>query len=205
MKITRVARSGRVPDRYYLTLEDGTELQVGFNQIADYAVYEGRELTDEELEALKDDARRTNVRARAMRILGERSMSRKEMTDRLIQKGEDPALAQETAAWLERIGVINDGEYAGLIVRHYAARGFGAGRIKNELYRRGIPREYWEDALAEMPDMEDAAYEFFRSRMRGAEPDAKTVKRASDAACRRGFSWEEIRAAVSRYEAEYGD
>jgi regulatory protein len=174
MRIVRVTQSKHVPERYYLTLEDGNSLKVGLNQIADYAVYEGRELTEEELASLKDDARETNTRARALRILGERNMSKKQMTERLIQKGEDPELSQETAQWLEEIGAIDDGVYAGLIVRHYAARGFGAGRIKNELYRRGIPREYWEDALTELPDMEDAAYEFIRSRMRGAEPDARS-------------------------------
>ena len=205
MKVTRVARSKHVPDRYYLTLEDGSSLKVGLNQIADYAVYEGRDLTEEELASLTDDARETNTRARALRILGERNMSKKQMTERLIQKGEDPELSRETAQWLEEVGAIDDGAYASLIVRHYAARGFGAGKIKNELYRRGIPREYWEDALEELPDMEEAAYRFLQSRLRGAEPDAGSLKRASDVAYRRGFSWEEIRTALSRYQTEHGE
>ena len=205
MKITRVAQSKHVPDRYYLTLEDGSSLKVGLNQIADYSVYEGRDLTEEELASLTEDARETNVRARALRILGERNMSKKQLTERLIQKGEDPELSRETSRWLEEIGAIDDEAYASLIVRHYAGRGFGVGKIRDELFRRGIPREYWEDALEELPDMEEAAYGFLMTRLRGAEPDAGTLKRASDAAYRRGFSWEEIRSALSRYKTEHGE
>ena len=43
-----------------------------------------------------------------------------------------------TVAWLVGLGYINDREYAGMVVRHYAAKGYGARRVRDELRRRGI-------------------------------------------------------------------
>ena len=52
---------------------------------------------------------------------------------------------------------LDDEEYAGQIVRHYSAKGYGERRIREELYRRGIPREYWKDALAQQPETDETA------------------------------------------------
>ena len=46
--------------------------------------------------------------------------------------------------------------YAGVIVRHYGAMGYGPGRVKQELHRRGVPRELWDEALAQLPPAADA-------------------------------------------------
>lgn len=65
-------------------------------------------------------------------------MSVKELTDRLKEKGESPENAEDAAAWLQEMHLLDDAQYAAMCVRHYAAKGYGAGRIRNELYRRGI-------------------------------------------------------------------
>ena len=43
---------------------------------------------------------------------------------------------------------------------------------------------------------------FLASRLRGGEDDPKQIKKVSDALCRRGFSWEEIRSGLRRYGAQ---
>jgi regulatory protein len=123
------------------------------------------------------------------------------VTDRLDRKGVREDIVEETADWLERMGYVDDEEYAGQIVRHYAAKGYGAGRVREELARRGVTREYWETALQQMPDTADAVDRFLRSKLRG-EPDRKEKKRVSDALLRRGFSWEEIRPALSELSGD---
>jgi len=140
----------------------------------------------------------SQAKTRALKILGSRELSGREMEKRLIEKGESAEVAQETVEWLVEIGYINDEKYAGQIVRHYAAKGYGIHRMKDELYKRGIPRELWDDALEEMPDMNDAAVEFLEKKLRGSrEPD--DIRRASDALGRRGFGYDDINSAVRRY------
>ncbi len=77
-------------------------------------------------------------------------------------------------------------------------------KIREELFRRGVPREHWDEALsqAEVPD--EAIDTFIARKLRGIEhPDRKDLKRVSDALARRGFSWNDISTALRRYGAEF--
>ena len=142
------------------------------------------------------------AKARALKILEKRDVSRKMLIDKLTEKGIPETDAEEVADWLTELRVIDDERYAGLVVRHYAAKGYGERRIKEELYHRGVPREYWEAALEEMPEADDTLERFIRSRLRGAEPSQENLKKIVNALLRRGHSWEDIHAAVEHVRAE---
>ncbi|SHI16232.1 regulatory protein [Sporobacter termitidis DSM 10068] len=205
MRLTKLTQSAKSHDKYFAEFEDGETLAVTVALIADYSLFTGRELSGDEYAALRSDAAGAKAKARALRILGKRSMSRREITDRLVQKGESEETAEETADWLQKIGAVNDGEYAALIVRHYAGNGYGKMRIRDELRRRGIDRALWEDALAGLPETEDKVYAVLRAKLGGKNPDKAALKRATDALYRRGFSWDEIKTAVERYINEVKD
>lgn len=138
------------------------------------------------------------AKARALRILERRDVSRKELIDKLTDKGETPEDAGTVADWLVGLGVIDDERYAAMVVRHYAAKGYGKSRIQQELYRHGIEKELWEDALEQLPDQEDTIDRLLRSRLKSTTPDRAELKKATDALLRRGFSWAEIHAAKDR-------
>ena len=205
-KVTAIVPSKRVKDRYYLELDGGAEkLTVTLNQIADYSLFTGKELSDEELAALREDALRATARKTALRILGERNLSARAITEKLICKGVPEETAQETASWLEEIGAVNDAEYAAMIVRHYSEKHYGITRIKDELFHRGIPRELWDDALSNIEGGDDSAFKFLKIKLGGRMPDRAELKKATDALFRRGFTWDEIRSAAQRYKDENGD
>ena len=93
---------------------------------------------------------------------------------------------------------MNDERYAGLVVRHYAAKGYGRRRIRDELYRRGIDREFWDAALDELPETDDTVDRLLGAKLRGAvSPEA--LQRAQSYLLRRGYSWDEVCAATERY------
>jgi regulatory protein len=131
-------------------------------------------------------------------------MSAKELRDKLVQKGEDESVAQAAVQWLCENGLLDDSRYAGMVVRHYAGKGYGAGRIRQELNRRGVPRELWEDALGELPEGNEKLDRFLSSRLKDPA-DRSEVQKISAALYRRGFSWEEIRAALARFRADFGE
>jgi len=199
MKIEKLTPSKRHKDVYYIDLEDGSSLKIGINQIADFSLFTGRDLSDEEYAELSESASRWGCMQRAMQLVGYRPHSKKELLDKLIAKGEAAEAAEYAADRLEALGIINDGEYALMIVRHYAAKGYGIGRIRNELYARGVPRDLWEDALSQMPDQSDTLSHIVESRLRGKDPDKKELKKLTDHLLRRGFSWDEIRSALAEH------
>ena len=161
-------------------------------------LYIRKELTEAELDALRAASERSRCRQRALRIIGTRAMSVKELTDRLKEKGETPDNAEDAAAWLEQMHLLDDAQYAAMCVRHYAAKGYGKRRICDELYRRGIDRELWDAALDELPETDDTVDRLLGAKLRG-DVSPEGLQRAQGYLLRRGYSWDEIRAATERY------
>jgi regulatory protein len=198
MKIESLTKAENRTGRFTVLFEDGSKVSVSEVQIADFGLYSGREMTDNEYSLLRGKLKLGSTKARAVRILGNRNLSSYELEKRLVSKGESQDTASEAVRWLEGIGAINDAQYAATIVKHYCAKGYGLARIKDELYRRGISRDMWDEALCSLDNMEEAAYYFIDKKLSGSR-DKTELRRAADALCRRGFSYEEALEAVNRY------
>ena len=138
------------------------------------------------------------AKARALKILERRDVSRKMLLDKLTEKGVADADAEEVADWLCGLGVVNDERFAGLVVRHYAAKGYGERRIREELYRRGIDRELWDAALEELTGSDERLDRLLGAKLRG-DASPENLQRTQNYLLRRGYSWEDIREAAERY------
>lgn len=142
-----------------------------------------------------------SAKKRALRLLERRDYSRKELILKLTEKGEPLEDAEAVADRMIELGVISDERYSRMLVRHYAAKGYGTCRIKQELYRHGIHTDLWEEAMEELPpppSPDEIIDKLLRSKLRSSEPDQKEIKKATDALLRRGFSWSEISASKQR-------
>ena len=132
-----------------------------------------------------------------------RPHSEKELRDKLRQKGVSQADIDTVTALCLDYGFLDDVEYAGMIARHYGAMGYGPGRVRTELSRRGVPKELWDEALAELPAGGETIDRLLAARLRGRDAsDRKERDKAAAALFRRGYSWDDIRAAMRRYGAD---
>ena len=199
MKIEELKPSKHVKGRFLVKLEDGELLKVTESEILNFSLSVGRDLDGETLEALHRAAKQSSVKSTAVNIVGSRALSKKELTDRLVRKGAESEEAAEAAGWLENIGALDDRAYAGMLARRCAARGYGPARVREELRRRGIDRDLWEEALAELPDQAETLDALIQKKCRGDLSDRREVKRVSDGLLRRGFSWPDVKAALRRY------
>ena len=204
-RIERIQPSLHKKDRVLVYLTGGDLLRITPEELLRFGLRPGQELTEDVLEELRRAAARSLTRQQAAEMAGRRMLSQKELSDRLVKKGTDPQEAQETTQWLADLGAVDDAAYAGVIVRHYAAMGYGPGRVRQELQHRGVPRELWDDALARMADPEEAIDRFLTAKLRGKTPDRATLQRLSAALQRRGFSWQDIRPALARLDREPED
>ncbi len=213
MKIMKLEPSQRVKDRWLCHLEDGSILRVTENEVVSFALYSGMDLSPERLEELQRTAGESRARGKALDLIARKPVSRKELVKKLTAKPprkkdgteREPIATQEQAEtvadWLEDLGYLNDREYAKTVVRHYSAKGYGDRKLRDELFRRGVPRELWSEALEEAQEPEDGIDTFLQKRFRGGTPDQKDLKRAADALARRGYNWNEIREGLNRYGA----
>ena len=197
MRIRKLAPSVRVGGRWLCHLEDGTILRLGESEVVAFGLGTGKELSGAELSALTEAARAAQVREKAVELLSARPRNRE----------KEPLCGREAAEaaadWLEGLGYLDDGQYARAVAEHCAAKGYGPGRIREELYRRGVPRDCWDGALEGLSGPEEAIDAFLQKKLRGAElSDPKVRRRAADALARRGYRWEDISAGLRRYGAE---
>ena len=195
--LTDLTQTG--PERFLARFDNGEELRTTLAVVTELSLYSGRTLTEDELSAVRDASARSRCRQRALRIIGARAMSVKELTDRLKEKGESPENAEDAAQWLLDMRLLDDAQYAAMCVRHYAAKGYGPGKIRNELYRRGIARELWDEALEELPEQDDRIDALLRRKLKSDTPDRAELRKAADYLYRRGFGRDEIHAALARY------
>lgn len=200
MVIQELKPSQRVQGRWLAMLEDGSILRVGQQEIADFALYAGRELTEEEAAALTAGLRSRQMRERALELLSRKPQSRRELTRKLNEWGAGPEEADAVCDRMEELGYLNEAAYAARIVEVYSARGFGEKKLRDELYRRGVSREEWDEALARVEDATQAIDDFLQKKLTGWTGDRKQLQKVTAALARRGFSWSDIRDALARYE-----
>ena len=193
-------------ERVTVCLDDGTEIRSTLAAVTELRLYTGRELDDTALDELRRESSRSLGREKALELVSQRLMSIKELLQKLKDKGFDEETANYCADWITERGLIDEERYAAAIVRHYAAKGCGAGRVRQELMRRGIPRELSDEALASMPESHDRLDRLIAAKLRDPD-DRDAVRKLSASLYRRGFSGEEIREALERVRAafEYED
>ena len=195
----RIETLKTTPDRagrYWVTFSDGTKLGLYRQTVEDFGLYTGMEMTQEQFCALQTAAGQMSAKMRAVRIVSASGVSKRDLEQRLVQKGEDPVQAKEAVRWMAEMDLVDDRRTAEDVVRRCISKGYGLTRAKQALYEKKIPREFWEEALADYPDQLDKILEFLRSRL-GDEPTDKDVRKAVDALMRRGHKWQHIRQALT--------
>ena len=199
MKIEKIERSKHKQERVLVYLEGGDLLHVTESELLRFGLSIGLDIDDGTVIELQQSGARSETRVRAANMISARPLSRRELVKKLREKGAAESDAEAAADWLEEIGALNDADYASMLVRHYGGMGYGEAKIRDELYRRGVGRELWEDALAASPDAQETIARVIAQKTKGRALDEKGRKRLSDLLLRRGFAWRDVRAALAAY------
>ena len=195
MKVESLKTSPDRAGRYWVTFDDGSKMGLYRQTVEDFALYSGKELDEQEAESLRTAAGQMSAKMRAVRIVSASSVSRRDLEARLVRKGEDPQQAKEAVAWMEDLHLVDDRATAEQVVSSCISKGYGLARAKQALYEKRIPKEYWDEVLADYPDQTEKITAFLKSRL-DADSDEKQIRRAVDALIRRGHSYGIIRRAL---------
>ena len=137
-----------------------------------------------------------SAKMRAVRIVSASSVTKRDLEQRLVHKGEDPEQAKEAVAWMEELHLVDDRNTAEALVHSCISKGYGLQRAKQVLYEKRIPKQYWDEVLEDYPDQNEKIEKFLRSRL-DADSDQKQIKKAIDALTRRGHSYGNIRRVLN--------
>jgi SOS response regulatory protein OraA/RecX len=149
---------------------------------------EGRALDRAALRVVRRELRRAEALAVAGRALRARDLSRDRLAERLQQRAVSPAVAAESLATLERVGLVDDRRVAQTRARALAERGWGDEAIRHRLRSEALQETVIEDAVAALePESERARPLIAR---RGIGP--RTARYLAG----RGFGQDSVEAAL---------
>ena len=204
LRIESIASRPDRAGRYLIKFDNDTTMRLYRQTLEDYALYPGMELTQEQFRELSSAAGQMSAKMRAVRIVSASNVSKKDLQQRLVRKGETEKQAAEAVAWMEDLDLLDDRRTAEQIVDRCIRSGYGKARAKQALYEKQIPRDLWEDALADYPNQRDKILNFLNTRL-GNSRDPREHKRAIDALVRRGHSYSDIQHCLRQLSLDTDD
>lgn len=203
MKIESIKTGRRDKEKLVIRTECGSYISARIDDA--YTLRVGDEISCEKAAELEAAYNAEAVKKRAAKILSHHSISKKELSKKLREKGFSIEASEETAEWFSERGMINDVAFARQVAEYYKKRGCGELRIRQELSNRGIERELIEETLSELGPDDGELCALIEKKLRGKVPDADEKRRLYAFLLRRGFKYEEIRSAMNELKLDTED
>lgn len=203
MKITSITQQKKREKRYNIFIDGEFAFGIDGVDMLYYKLKEGEELSEERYAFLMDELAYVKARDEAMRYIGYKARTEKEVRDKLY--GEySPEIIDRVAEMLKSYKMIDDAEYARLYVSDcLKLKGWGPRRILEELGRRGIGRELAEPCLDNTGEqMSEKAEVLLEKRIKNTSIEPKEYKKHMDFLLRRGFDHSTAKEALKKYTAE---
>lgn len=219
-KITAIRRHPR-KERVRVFVEGLEEprAELALDLVARTGLAPGDELDDDTLAPLLREDAAFRARDAALNLLSHRARSRAEIRRRLGRREYPTAVIEETVAWLEGRGYLDDAAFAGSFVRdRLRLRPRGRLGLLSELRRKGVDeataaaavdRVLEEEGLDEATLALDAADAWARKNRtvvrragRSREDRQRARRRLYGHLARRGFAPDAVRAGVDRVLGE---
>lgn len=183
----------------------GESYRITIKDLETLCLEEGANADEGIIEELQEGAERLSCIKKAFDFLSYGDLSEKQLRDKLCRKFNKELSADVAALFVER-GYVNDARLAERYAEtFYEFKNMGIGKIKNELYRRGISREDIENAVAkyELDDQTERVKEFINKKYDVDKmDDIKYRQKVYAGALRAGFSGSDVGDVIRNFESE---
>ena len=199
-----------------ITPLDGRRCKVFLDEDFAFVLYRGEirrfhleekgELSRELKEQILREVIGPRARERSLFLLKDRSRTSAEIRRKLREGLYPEEIIEETVAFLEEYRYLDDEEYAERYLELYGNQK-SIPELRRDLMKRGLSGELIKKKLEEVsPETEEAIAAILRKKNvapETASPEEK--KKVSAYLLRRGFSWEDVRQALSAEESFFLD
>ena len=157
----------------------------------------GSQLDETQLEQLKYDSEYKRAKEKSLYVLSFRDHSKRDLFNKL-KRDYSLTVAQDAAARMEELGLVNDESFARKYARELILnKHFSRRRAELELTQKGISKEAICDALDAVDyDPIEQIQLLVEKKYKLAASDEKVKKRAAAVLQRYGYSWDEIRQVL---------
>jgi regulatory protein len=148
-----------------------------------------------------------NVRQVILDLLSRRDHSKRELTQKLRQRGALDAHIEVELAWAEQQGYLSEMRFAQMLLRTVLQKGYGLAYYRQLCQQHQLDNTLLQQSLAEQePDWFDTALQVYQKKYGRAtsaaveELDFKERQKRMAFLQRRGFSSEQIRYVMQHSE-----
>ncbi|MBW6458070.1 MAG: RecX family transcriptional regulator [FCB group bacterium] len=200
-RITRLSAQKKHPHRYNCFLDNDERITITDDMIIRFHLASGSELSDAELQRLRNEADRVFTREKALELLSLRDHAAGELRTKLLQKGYKKEHIPGVIRELQEKKYINDSRFADMYAAELIDKKHeGPAKVKERLIRRGVPAETIRGIMADYDDARQIAncryhYEKKFPTLRGGDPvsDKQKMIRFLQG---KGFGWQVISAVL---------
>lgn len=202
--VRSVVPVGRDGQEFTITFDSGAALKLTATVVVEFGIAPGKTFRAGDLDALRHADVRQRATEAAVRYLGLRPRSTREITDYLHRKGYSPETVETAVGRLTARGYLDDAEFARWWAENRSQfRPRGPHLLRQELRRKGIATTTVDDTLAEQAETVDTdaqALTLARNKLRsfhksGLEPDV-IARRLSGLLSRRGYGYDTVRTVL---------
>lgn len=189
MKITDIKPQTKAPNRFSVYIDGKFAFGMSGVDVLYYKLKIDDEITPEKYREILEDTIYDKAKNTAVKFLGYRARSEKELKDRLL-KDYDENITAKVIDMLKKYGYINDEDFAKAYARDCLnLKGWGERRIALELMKKGVDKNTIDNVLPKENALQTQLIEkLLLKRLKGkTEIDFKEKKRHFDFLARRGF------------------
>lgn len=202
MKITKIEPQKRNLKRVSVYIDGDFAFGVGMEVAYTCDLKEGKEIDSKFVESVIKKEEQFRANNYALSLLSFRARSEKEIRDRMLQKGYEPSVIENTIRYLKEQRYVNDREFAEAFIKDKTELShYGRNRIKIELFKKGISKELVDELIEEniQSDIEyKTAKELAESKIKSYQKDKKDAqyRKLSGYLLRKGYSYDVVSRVV---------
>jgi regulatory protein len=175
-----------------------------------YALYKGRELTEEFIAEVLAEEETYQAKGTAMRMLNRRLRSEQEIRRKLVEKKYSPEAIEATIRFLAEYHMLDDQNFARSYINdQLLKRPMGRRRLGMALREKGVDKEMIQNVVSNAVDDEEE----LRNAMTAAEKKAPSIRHddpkkwersMANFLATRGFGWDVVGKVLERFRKERG-
>lgn len=203
--ITAVKAQKRDEERVSIYIDGAFAFGTSRMAAAARNLHVGRVLDLDDIESLRREDDVERALNAALNVLSYRPRSHREILNYFRRKGTDPAIVEAVTERLQRMGLLDDREFAAFWVRNrqmFSPRGTRA--LRAEMRQKGVDAEIVNDALTHIDDEEPLAYTAAAKKARALRSldDHDFLRRLIAFLQRRGFTYNVSARVAQRLRSE---
>ncbi len=201
-KITAIECQKNNKNRVNLYVDGEYLLSLYTELVYKYKLNKGQEIDKDKLVDILKQEEYEKAKNKALQVITRTEKSEKKIREKL-RNDFDEAIVEQVVDFLKKYSLIDDERYAERIVSNdLNFKKIGKNRIKQNLYSKGIARDYIESAISEIDrekELENAIYLAEKKILKMKEKDNVTKKnKLYQHLAYKGFDYETINSAIRK-------